>query len=51
MLLERYRGLFPDRVLAGAYYAAWHHKGGWYSPQVRDRMTQLADLAQSAETI
>jgi hypothetical protein len=50
VLLERYRGRLPDRVLAAAYYAAWHHKGSSYSPHVRAKLQQLAGLPMEGDS-
>jgi hypothetical protein len=44
LLIERYRGRFPDRTLAATYYAAYHHAGSTYSETVRAKLGQLAKL-------
>jgi hypothetical protein len=48
LFIERYRGKFADKVLAAAYYAAWHHAGNMYSMTVRGKLEQLAGLPASA---
>jgi hypothetical protein len=48
LIIERYRGKFPNRVLEAAYYAAWRHEASGYSPTVPAKLEQLAGLQGAA---
>jgi hypothetical protein len=43
LIIERYRGRFPDRILSSVYYAACHGPyASEYSPQIQRRTKELA---------